>query len=208
MPSCAHTARRLLTGLANLPTWSPPGVIRVPVFRLALAARASSSTAQWRTTTAPSNTGSRRGKNRAKVEEKPSGGKQPPPLGADPDAIAHEPLSWHLAQVDFAGQWSWAKLDSKHLSDLHKKLLDYERLTLATLKRQHRARQIPTADLCRAAQNRLAAIKRDDTELWELRLGHHKWRTWGAIRGSIFYFLWWDPEHTVCRQLPKGKPRP
>jgi hypothetical protein len=147
------------------------------------------------------------GGNRARVKEKPGKTKPPPSLGANPDAISHSPLSWHLAEVDFAGRWGWGKLDREHLADLHGKLLDYERLSLATLKRQHRARQIPTSDLCTAAQARLATIKRDDAELWELRLGHRKWRAWGAIRGSIFYFLWWDPEHTVCQSIPQGKAR-
>src|SRR6202035_615898 len=109
------------------------------------------------------------GRPRPQVREKPSGAKQAPKVSTTPDTVAHEPLSWHLADVDFHGQWGWAKLDSDHLADLHKKLLDYERASLAKLKQQHRARQVPTAQLCPDAQKRLASIHRDDAELWELR---------------------------------------
>jgi hypothetical protein len=141
------------------------------------------------------------------TKQAPRSKKQPSGGESDPVAILHQPLSWHLSEVDFAGKWGWHRLAADQLSNLHKQLLDYERETLAALKRQHRARLIPTADLCSEAQKRLLTTRRDDAELWELRLGYGRWRAWGIVRGSIFYFLWWDPEHTVCPELPKGKRR-
>jgi hypothetical protein len=144
-----------------------------------------------------------------RIRQQPDSKKATPP-GSVPDVepLAKEPLSWQLSQIDFGGSWSWSKLDPGHVERLHKQLLDYERSSLATLKRQQRARQIPVEHLCLAARNRLLAIRRDDAELWELRLGHGKWRAWGTIQGSIFYLLWWDPEHTVCQELPKRMRRP
>jgi hypothetical protein len=104
----------------------------------------------------------------------------------------------------FHGKWGWNKLAPHETAPLHVKLLDYERETLASLKRQKRAREIPTEDLCPEARAYLETTRRDDNELWELRLGQGVWRVWGSIRGSIFYLLWWDPEHTVCKGTPSS----
>jgi hypothetical protein len=134
------------------------------------------------------------------IKEKPSGAKKAPSPTLKPERFAQHPLSWHLSGVDFGGEWSWANLDSAHLATLHEKLLDYEQTPLQQLKRQKRAAQIPTTDVTVKAQNRLKTIKRDDSQVWELRLGHEKWRVWGVIRETIFYFLWWDPDHTVCQR--------
>jgi hypothetical protein len=55
---------------------------------------------------------------------------------------------------------------------------------------------------------RSCASGRDEIEaLWELRFGHKKWRVWGVLRGSTYYFLWWDEHHKVCKGLPKEMAR-
>jgi hypothetical protein len=68
------------------------------------------------------------------------------------------------------------------------------------------AKSVPVDHLCREAQDRLIELERDDTEqLWELRIPTtDSWRAWGLVDGAVFYFIWWDPDHTVCRGLAKG----
>ena len=122
----------------------------------------------------------------------------------NPDAILHAPLAWQFSEVDLGGPWGWTSFVSTHLVDLHDKLLDYEQDTLKVMKDQNRAKQIKKEHLCLEAQARLRDRERDDSELWELRLGHKKWRVWGSIRGSSFFILWWDPDHTVCTAMPRG----
>ena len=75
------------------------------------------------------------------------------------------------------------------------------------MKRSKLAKAISVEQLCQGARDRLIEIERDDTErLWELRIPTNDgWRAWGSVEGDqIFNLLWWDPEHTVCRGLPKG----
>ncbi|MGD1059776.1 MAG: hypothetical protein ABR992_20490 [Solirubrobacteraceae bacterium] len=134
-------------------------------------------------------------------------GKKTPPGAIPADPIGHEPLSWHFNEIEFEGSWGWAKVSPADVPQLHNQLLDYERESLYALKQKQRARVIPLSDVCDEAQTQIKKLKRDDSDLWELRLGVKKWRVWGTIRGSIFYAWWWDPEHTVCRVLPQGQQR-
>lgn len=141
---------------------------------------------------------------RPETKRSPRAAKQPSRGDADPSVVYERPLSWALVEAEVAGKWGWHKLAQDQLLNLYAKLLDYERASLHTLRRERRARQIPTEHLTDEAQRRLERKRRDDAEIWELRLGHEKWRVWGTIRGSIFYMLWWDPDHTVCRGMPQG----
>jgi hypothetical protein len=134
-------------------------------------------------------------------------GKKTPPGAIPADADGHKALSWHFNEVEFGGMWGWSKLGPDDIAQLHCQLLDYERQTLYALKQKQRARVIPLSDICDQAQKLIKAVKRDDSDLWELRLGFKKWRVWGTIRGSIFYPWWWDPDHTVCQKLPKNQQR-
>lgn len=112
----------------------------------------------------------------------------------------NSPLSWQLSEIDLAGKWGWNVLAREHLCKLMKCLREYERCSLGQMRKEQRAKPVPAEHLCSGAQERLRELQRADTELWELRLGHEKWRIWGAIRGSIFSPLWWDPSHSVCRE--------
>jgi hypothetical protein len=115
-----------------------------------------------------------------------------------------------MGLVDFAGAWGWKKLDAANVDQLHLLMKSCEGETLATLKHSRRAKPIPVAQLCQAAQSRLPRIGLEDREkLWELRFGHKKWRAWGIVEGSTFNLVWWDPEHTVCKgtDMPKNAKR-
>jgi hypothetical protein len=71
-----------------------------------------------------------------------------------------------------------------------------------------RIRPIPVEDIAIAAQARLGALEQDDLEeLWELRFGYTDWRAWGVLDRSTFYFLWWDPNHTVCTGKDRARGR-
>lgn len=142
-----------------------------------------------------------------KVKAPPKVQKKPKVGDVDVAAARDRRLSWRLSGVDFHGPWGWNKLTDAELPQLHRQLLDYERETLAALRTGKRIQPIPAEDLCSEAQTRLIDQKRDDAELWELRLGYKKWRAWGVLTDAVFYFLWWDPEHTVCGPPQKGTAR-
>lgn len=134
----------------------------------------------------------------------PAPTKTPRTGSVDPKAFAGEPMFWALGRVDLHGRWGWRTLIDADLSELHRLLVGLEGSTPSKLKQQQKLRQIPTDQLCPDAQHRLVAIKREEFELWELRLGFRKWRVWGILVGSTFFFLWWDPDHTVYGDLPKS----
>jgi hypothetical protein len=128
-------------------------------------------------------------------------------IGAvDPQAASERFVAWRLGQVDLGGEWGWRNLASDHLATLHSHLVAFEAETFSDLKRNRRAKSVPVDHLCREAQDRLIELERDDTEqLWELRIPTtDSWRAWGLVDGAVFYFIWWDPDHTVCRGLAKG----
>jgi hypothetical protein len=141
-----------------------------------------------------------------KIAVVPKAKKRPSTGGIDPDALADGSLSWRMSFVDFDGTWGWQALKPTDAQRLHRALLDYERQPLRTLRSQKRICPIPVSDICEEAQKRLEALGRDDVEeLWELRLGVEKWRTWGTLVDLGYSFLWSDPDHTVCRGRPRGK---
>lgn len=108
-------------------------------------------------------------------------------------------LTWRLAQIDFDGEWGWANLASGDCQRLHQEMDAFESEKLATLRQKKWVKVIPPKDMVNAARKRLREIGRDDPEgLWQLHLGHNKWRVWGFLEGSTFYVLWWDPDHSVA----------
>jgi hypothetical protein len=136
-------------------------------------------------------------KKRPRAAFEPSGLKRPSTGGIDPDSAADRYMAWRLSHVDMDGDWGWGNLASHHVEALHVKLVDIEALTLGELMARRGTKQVSVENLPSPAQKRLQAIRRDDVdELWELRFTGTQ-RIWGVIQGSIFYFLWWDPDHTV-----------
>jgi hypothetical protein len=88
-------------------------------------------------------------------------------------------------------------LDGEKMREVHDKLREYERDSMAQLVSRYGNHGIDTASLSKEARDRLVDIEQDDVEkLWSLRLSG-KERVWGVITGSVFSLLWWDPEHTV-----------
>jgi hypothetical protein len=122
-----------------------------------------------------------------------TGGSEPPPEDK-------RFLTWRMARVDFEGEWGWSKLDPAHMQALHRSLIPYEKTPLHVLRLNDRIREIPVAEINPLAQERLVVLEQDDLDyLWELRLAYGGWRVWGILDSSRFDFLWWDPDHTVCR---------
>jgi hypothetical protein len=125
----------------------------------------------------------------------------------EPDVVKNEALTWALARVDFEGKWGWAKLLADEAEPLHKELSVYEGQTLHTLVKGQKIKDIPAANMCREARDRLVLLGLEEYDtLWELRL-NGKRRVWGVIHGSTYYLLWWDPKETACNPPPKGKRR-
>lgn len=128
---------------------------------------------------------------------------------ADPGSSGGTSFVWRLGRADLEGRWGWTELADGQLYRLHSILSGFEGQSPRMLRLDDKLRDVPISDLVQAAQDRIIELEEDDAgDLQELRLGHARWRVWGFLVGSIFDLLWWDPEHSVCRELPKGMRRP
>jgi hypothetical protein len=117
-------------------------------------------------------------------------------------------LGWRVAEVDFGGAWGWANMAPGDMERLRHELVEFEKEPIWSLKRKRWLKLIPVDDMKQGASDRLTEIDREDDGLWQLHLLHHKWRVWGFLEGATFFFLWWDPDHTVatgaCRNRSGG----
>jgi hypothetical protein len=130
---------------------------------------------------------------RRKRQKLSTGANEPPPED-------QRFLTWRMARVDFDGDWGWSRIDPAHLPILQRLLVHFEKTPLHALRASDRIKEIPVDELNPVARDRLAFLEQDDLdELWELRVGYLDWRVWGILATSRFDFLWWDPDHTVCR---------
>lgn len=144
---------------------------------------------------------------RPRVATTPSAVKTPVTEVTPEDVIKHEPLSWGLGRVDFAGRWGWLDLDEAYIEELHRELVKREGRTLHNLLKTQEIKDIPTAHICAEAKARLEVLELEEHDtLWELRLPGKR-RAWGLVQGSVFHFLWWDPKETVCDPPPRRQRR-
>jgi hypothetical protein len=139
----------------------------------------------------------------------PGPGKRPVQAVPDPnDVVKDQPLTWGHRFLDLSGDWSWRKLDAAHAEKLHCILVGVEGKTLHSLLRSKKIKDIPVEHMKEKAKERLLQMGLEEAEvLYEIRLGHKKWRIWGLVEGSVFLLLWWDEFETACHRVPKGQKR-
>jgi hypothetical protein len=116
--------------------------------------------------------------------------------------------SWRLALIDLDGPWAWAKARPAEQGAIVSFLREMERLTWPEIRTQqaggHRRRgpkhkYIPMEHCASAAQSRLEELELEDYEgsWFRFRLSGTQ-RLWGIVEDSLFYPVWWDPNHEVC----------
>lgn len=107
-------------------------------------------------------------------------------------------LEFKTEQMDFEGLWGWNNFESDELQGLLNKIFEMQKLTWQLLY-QKGSHLVRVMDLDSKAQKRLREIGKDDLdELYSLRLTGQR-RVWGIKERAIFWLLWWDPKHTVCK---------
>lgn len=113
--------------------------------------------------------------------------------------------AWHVSSIDSRGRWGWQGLSSKDLWErIHPKLIDFESMTWAEIKRSGNSHSVDISQLCKEAQRRLIEIDQDDLDdLFSLRLSGTE-RLWGIRDGRVMRLLWWDPNHEVCPSVKRN----
>jgi len=114
-----------------------------------------------------------------------------------------EKPKWCFCHLDFSGQWGWGNITSRDdLFEIHQRVRDFETMTWGEIERKRTKKGTPQNHslerykICAEAQRRLSEIRLESDTLFSLHVNGRK-RIWGIKEGSTFYFLWWDPEHTV-----------
>lgn len=124
---------------------------------------------------------------------------------------------WRLSLLDreYKGSWSWG-VDENTLLKIVALLREMEALTWKEILNQQtggknrrgaRNKFIPTQDLCAEARERLRELNLDEwDELFRFREGNLG-RLWGILMPEhprVFYPIWWDANHEVCRSKDQG----
>lgn len=103
----------------------------------------------------------------------------------------------HMNEPDQCG---WHLLDGVKASDVHSKLLNFERLTWKEIlvRDRHWNHRITIDKLVPSAKKALAKTPfKDVDQVVSLRLTG-KERVFGVMENEVFNVLWWDPDHKVC----------
>jgi hypothetical protein len=123
-----------------------------------------------------------------------------------PDDGDHVPkFSFRYADRGHNGAWGWPGGDSA--AEVLNFLCDMSQLTWNEIKNQrtggkdrHKKHHHQAVDaVCAEAQRRFAELRLDEVfeEFFRFRLGGQK-RLWGFVVASVYYVVWWDPDHQVC----------
>lgn len=116
-------------------------------------------------------------------------------------------IRFRFDHIDPDGDWGWRRLTTGCVQTIGRKLPNLETMTWveATASGTVGVKDIPVANIIRAAQRRLAQMREhaDVGDLWEVRLGNTE-RLWGVRVGDVCQLLWWDPEHKVCPSTKIG----
>lgn len=127
----------------------------------------------------------------------PPAGKRP--LFRGPTPYEGQPLAWRLSGADSGGQWPWTALQGAERDQVLARLAEFERMHLDELHRGGSSHFAPIDHLVRDAQDRLAALGKDDQDnLVSFRYGNRP-RVWCIPFGNVMSVLWWDPRHEVLR---------
>lgn len=112
-------------------------------------------------------------------------------------------MAWRFGRADRAGSWRWFSATGEQVQEVLNRLGDFESQNLAQL-RDGGSHPVPVADLCKEAQDRLAAIEQDDLDdLMSFRVTGRR-RVWCIRDRNIMHILWWDPNHEVCPSLKRN----
>lgn len=124
-----------------------------------------------------------------------------------PDSILKLKPSWRFGLMDITGQWGWGNVESKEkLLKITDKLKVFEAMTWEEIGKKGVSHPMPKDRITRYAQKCLSGKRIDADELetlYSLRLSSRE-RVWGIREREVFYFLWWDPEHSVYPVEPRN----
>ncbi len=100
-------------------------------------------------------------------------------------------------KMDMNGKWGWSSFEALNIKHFLGKLFESQKLTWQEL-RQNGSHQISVDQIVTDARKRLQILQLDEwEELYSIRIAG-KPRLWGIKESSIFWILWWDPNHEIC----------
>lgn len=106
--------------------------------------------------------------------------------------------SWRIKGVDLDGPFG-QRVKEENVEEILKFLSEIEAKTWNEILKNRGPggnHKIDARRICQDARKRLQDLNVEFDTLICLRMTAKK-RIWGTRRGSVFYLLWWDPEHKV-----------
>lgn len=134
-------------------------------------------------------------KKQAKNAIEPKAKKHPP--DREPKSFDGTYVQWSFKYFD-NHEWFDGNHKTVPFTKIGNHMTSYERMTWAQIRRQKRDHAIEPDCIIPEAWKRLIALELNDyDELWRFRFGSEP-RIWGLKIKSVFYVLWWDPQHKIC----------
>lgn len=110
---------------------------------------------------------------------------------------------WRSDWIDLDGEWGFRGVDCEALwNEVIPRLHDLETMTWGEIygKRDGSTHPMPAENIETEAQDRLKAIGREQYEtLFQINV-RGGCRLWGVRDRTIFFLMWYDPNHTVYKQ--------
>ena len=138
---------------------------------------------------------------------KPRQDQTPPPSSRNPTSppadLSNKLFIWNTEKVDLDSEYGWNKATiGIVLQKIIPKLQHFGSMTWEDVKKT--GSHFIDLDKCsKEAEDRLGEIELEVEQLFSLRIDGEK-RIFGWRQASVFYVLWWDPEHKVCPSQKKG----
>lgn len=110
---------------------------------------------------------------------------------------------WRFRFIDWDGGWPPTGIGNRDPRPIATKLSSFETMTWEQIKTQG-SHYIDPSKIIKPARERLIVLKKEDwfDNLFSLRLQGRE-RLWGFLRDSVFFMLWWDPNHEICPSQKK-----
>ena len=119
-----------------------------------------------------------------------------PHIARSPDFLSKQPR-WGFGHVDMVSHFGWVNLNGPAAESIVGRLKQWESMSWKEIlgKSSH---FIDVPRCSKEARDRLRHLQLEDVDrLLSLRIGSRE-RVIGIVRGEVFHFLWWDPDHRVC----------
>lgn len=124
-----------------------------------------------------------------------------PRVFEDVDALEGKNFTWaiHKNYIDIRhDEWGWDNIKFREfVKIIVRRLNDLETMAWQEITKRTSCHPMPVQNICSKAQSRINELFKDIDTLHQIDVSEFG-RVWGFRDRSMFYLIWYDPDHTVC----------